>query len=340
MSGTNKVTGPADIMQIFGGVQATGVLTAGIKLGLFGAIDRGASDVDAVARATECPARTTRILLDATVAIGLVEKKGTTYSLTAAARDHLVPGKPQYLGDVANIFSNPMLWHEFGRLDAVARHDGTLLESHAETEKNPFWETFAQSSAALAMPTGQQLAELLGEHLAKKPKARVLDVAAGSGIHGYSLAKAVPTVELTQIDWPNVLEKSKVWQDRMGVEAARVSRIPGSFFEVDWKGPYDVVTLCNVYHHFDDPTCLTITKKAAAALAPGGKLVVEEFLYDAEIANPMGAMFAVIMMAWSRKGQTYSAGDITRWAKESGLGASHVEPNRAGPSSLMIIDKA
>ena len=339
MSGTTKVTGPGDILQIFGGIQATGVLTAALKLGLFAAIDRGAGDADAVARSIECPARTTRILLDATVAIGLVEKKGATYALTSAASNHLVPGKPQYVGDVANIFSSSMIWTELAHLDAVVRNGGTLLAEHAETEKNPFWEMFAQSSAAMAMPTAQAIVGLLGEHLAKKPKARVLDVAAGSGIHGYTLAKAVPTVELTQIDWPNVLEKSKAWQDRLGVDAARVTRIAGSFFDVDWKGPYDVVLLCNVYHHFDDATCVTITKKAAQALAPGGKLVVEEFLYDPEIANPMGAMFGVLMMAWTRKGQTYAASDIARWAKEAGLGAAHVEPSRTGPSSLVIVDK-
>ena len=123
------------------------------------------------------------------------------------------------------------------------------------------------------------------------------------------------------------------------MEEARVTRIAGSFFDVDWKGPYDVVLLCNVYHHFDDATCVAITKKAAQALAPGGKLVVEEFLYDPEIGNPMGAMFGVIMMAWTHKGQTYAATDIARWGQQCGLGAAHVEPSRTGPSSLVIMDK-
>ena len=53
----------------------------------------------------------------------------------------------------------------------MVRNGGTLLAEHAETEKNPFWEMFAQSSAAMAMPTAQAIVGLLGEHLAKKPKA-------------------------------------------------------------------------------------------------------------------------------------------------------------------------
>lgn len=187
MSGTTKVTGPGDIMQIFGGIQATGVLTAALKLGVFAAMERGATDADAIAKAIECPERTTRVLLDATVAIGLVEKKGTTYALTPVASNHLVPGKPQYLGDAANIFSSPMIWGELAHLDAVVRNGGTLLTEHAETAKNPFWEMFAQSSAAMATPTAHAIVGLVGEHLKKKPNARVLDVAAGSGIHGYTI---------------------------------------------------------------------------------------------------------------------------------------------------------
>jgi hypothetical protein len=41
-----------------------------------------------------------------------------------------------------------------------------------------------------------------------------------------------------------------------------------------------------------------------------------------------------------RKGQTYAATDIARWAKEAGLStAIHVEASKTGPSSHVIVDK-
>jgi hypothetical protein len=94
-------------------------LNAAVKLGVFGAIDRGAHDAAAIARALECPPRSTRILLDAL----------------------------------------------------------TLRADHAETPGNPFWESFARSSAAMAFPAAMALDRILADHLASKPKAKVLDVA-------------------------------------------------------------------------------------------------------------------------------------------------------------------
>jgi 2-polyprenyl-3-methyl-5-hydroxy-6-metoxy-1,4-benzoquinol methylase len=330
---------PGTIFQLFGALQASAVLNAAVKLGVFGAIDRSAHEATAIARALECPPRSTRILLDALVAIGLVTKSGETYDATPLARDHLVPGKPMYVGDVANIFTSPMVWTEMARFDEVVRNDGTLRADHAETPGNPFWESFARSSAAMALPAAMALDGILGDHLASKPKAKVLDVAAGSGIFGATLAKR-PNVETTLLDWPNVLAESEVWLQRLGVDRSHVKTIAGDFFQVNWEGPHDVILLCNVLHHFDDATCAGILKKASNALAPGGKVAVLEFLYDAEIRNPMGAMFATLMLAWTRHGQTYSAGDIDRWSKAAGFASTRVVPLQGMPASYVIADKA
>jgi hypothetical protein len=103
-----------------------------------------------------------------------------------------------------------MLREGMGQLTAAVRADGTLMDSHAETPSNAFWETFARSSAALAGPAAAALAAQLAPIAAEQGRPRVLDVAAGSGLYGYALLR-LPGADVTFLDWPNVLEETLGW---------------------------------------------------------------------------------------------------------------------------------
>jgi len=84
---------------------------------------------------------------------------------------------------------------------------------------------------------------------------------------------------------------------RVGV-ADRHALLPGSAFEVDWDGPYDLVLLTNFLHHFDAPTCDRIAAKASGALAPGGRAVTLEFVPNPDrVGPPPAAGFALTMLA-------------------------------------------
>ena len=72
---------------------------------------------------------------------------------------------------------------------------------------------------------------------------------------------------------------------RAGV-ADRYALIPGSAFDVDWGGPYDVVLLTNFLHHFDVPACERLAAKAYAALAPGGRALTLDFIPEPDRITP------------------------------------------------------
>jgi C-methyltransferase len=245
-----------------------------------------------------------------------------------------------YMGDVAGIFGADMMWNANGKLAEAVKHDGTVLEEHAETPKNTFWEAFAQSSASFAFPAAAALTGLVAKTFAAKPKARVLDIACGSGIYGYSLAKAHPEIDLTLLDWPNVLDHTRTWGKKLGVDTSRVKYMAGSLFDLDYGGPYDVILLSHVYHHFDHPTCASLTKKVAGALASGGTLATQDFVVSHDLSNPGATMFAVTMLMWTKHGQTFTADEYRAWMTEAGLGGFEVHPSQGMPASWMLAKKA
>jgi hypothetical protein len=93
---------------------------------------------------------------------------------------------------------------------------------------------------------------------------------------------------------------------RAGV-AARHTLLPGSAFETDWGGPYDIVLLTNFLHHFDVPTCQQLAAKAHAALAAGGRALTLEFIPEPDrVTPPPSATFALTMLATTARGDAYT----------------------------------
>ena len=66
--------------------------------------------------------------------------------------------------------------------------------------------------------------------------------------------------------------------------ADRYETLPGSAFDVNYGGPYDIVLLTNFLHHFDTATCVALLKKVHAALKPGGKAAIFDLRKDAPSA--------------------------------------------------------
>lgn len=335
---SSQAQSPEHIMELIQGAQATAIIKAGIDLGVFTQVAAGKVTAAAIAGACKTPERSTRLLCTALAAIGVLAKRGDTYANTPAAEQFLVRGKPTYLGDVSNLFAGEMIQRALGSLTEAVRNDGTVLPEHAETPCHGFWETFAQSSAAIAVPAAMALDAHLAGFFAERKTVRVLDVAAGSGLYGYTLCKR-PNVELTLLDWPNVLVETRAWGARTGVDMTRVKTIEGSLFDVPFGGPYDVVLMSHVYHHFDEPTCAELTEKAAGALAPRGRLVIHDFFYDETLANPRGALFSMVMLGWTKKGQVYSQEQYEAWCKQAGLEVRGAAPSGGLPSTFLFADR-
>ena len=138
-------------------------------------------------------------------------------------------------------------------------------------------------------------AELLAQLVdpTKDQKLRVLDIAAGHGLYGIAFAKQNPQIEVTAVDWPNVLELAKQNAESAGV-AERFQTNPGSAFDVDYGTDYDLVLLTNFLHHFDAETCQMLLRKVHASLKDGGRAATLEFVPNEDrVTPPQAAMFSM-----------------------------------------------
>ncbi|MUL41463.1 methyltransferase domain-containing protein [Streptomonospora sp. PA3] len=298
----------------------TSLLRTGIELGVFPHLIRGDSAASVAAKTGTEP-RGMRILLNALAALRLVEKRGDEYFLAPGGAELLDPESPQYVGDMVHVFASDWEWDALKRLPEAVRKGGTVMDEHAETPEYGYWQHFASYAPVVARPTASTLAEALTDWAKGRDTLDVLDVACGHGVYGCTVAQRYPQARIWALDWDSVLPYTQEEAVRAGV-ADRMSQIAGDMFEVPLGGPYDLVLITNVLHHFSADRATRLLERARSVLKPDGRLglvgftVSEDASPEAEAASHL---FSVLMLAWTYEGEVHSQETYDRMLTAAGF---------------------
>jgi hypothetical protein len=314
----------------------TAAIKAAIALGLFTALAAGADTADALAARTGDDRRGIAILCDYLTVQGFIEKTGDRYAPTPSSRTFLDAASPAYIGRALDFLAAPQMLSAFLDDPAgyVRRGGSEGLASVAPD--HPLWVTFAEAMTGFARPVAAAVAARVAGW--PRPPRRLLDIAAGHGLYGITLAQALPEAEVTGLDWPGVLAVARRNAAAAGV-GERYRTIAGSAFDVDWGSGYDLVMLPNFLHHFDRDTCIGLLARAKRAHGAEGRTLVVEFVPNEDrVSPPMAASFAFVMLGNTPKGQTYTAGEFDEMARAAGFGGVTVAALDPTPQSLVLFE--
>jgi 2-polyprenyl-3-methyl-5-hydroxy-6-metoxy-1,4-benzoquinol methylase len=324
---------PERFFNLMNAHQQTEALKAAVDLDVFTAIAEGNATAAAIANRCKAAERGVRTLCDFLTIHGLLTKDGTQYGLAPDTAVFLNRKSPAYIGGAMEFLLNPHSREAFSRLTDAVRRGGTAMGDGSTVAENPDWVTFARAM----MPLMRMPAQMTAAELRRGGEAhKVLDIAAGHGMYGISVAKENADAQVYAADWKNVLEVAKANAQPMGV-GDRYHLIPGSAFETDFGNDYDVVLVPNFLHHFDVATCTTLLKKVRAALKPGGRAAILEFIpNDDRVTPPTAAAFSMIMLANTPSGDAYTFAEIASMAKNAGFQRVDLSPKEIGFSRLAI----
>jgi SAM-dependent methyltransferase len=300
------------LLDLFEMGDAAASLVAAHRTGLLGALLARDDRPEGFATALGLDARATRLVLNILWAYGVVELDGERFHASAELarlyRDH-----PGAVGIDLDLFDYVA---DFLRSGApLLRVDGSESErddnfAQVAPRLGPRHEAAAHELALL-------LAAELGSDLAVQ---RVLDVGAGSGVWGLALLEVLPAARLTAVELPQVAELLRRCVANRG-DSERVEVIAGGYFDVALPGSaFDVVILGNVLHLEPLRRARRLVEIAAAALRPGGALVIIDSLahhpYEVERHH---ALYALSLALRTGDGRTYSAAELTEWARDEDL---------------------
>jgi phospholipid N-methyltransferase len=318
--------------------QHSAALKAAVELDVFTAIDNGARSAAAIAESTGAAERGVRILCDSLTVIGFLTKSNDEYALTPSSAAFMSRNSRQFIGSAVEFIMAPAQRRGFDELAEAVRKGGSSVSGDASLDpESPMWVTFARAMMPLMFPASQMIAERIGADTEQDLK--VLDIAAGHGIFGISVAQKFPNAQIYALDWANVLTVATENAEKFGV-GDRHHLIKGSAFDTDFGEGYDVVLLTNFLHHFDVETCTELLKKIHKALKPDGRVFTLEFVPNEDrVSPPPEALFSIVMLAATPAGDAYTFPELKAMFEDAGFSRSEIESLDPVPQHLIVSYK-
>jgi ubiquinone/menaquinone biosynthesis C-methylase UbiE len=301
------------IREIAYAFQRSRVILTAFELGIFGAIgDRRVSSQN-IAQKLGIDFRATDRLMNALAAIGLLAKEEGTFRNSALASKFLVPSSPDYM---SGLMHTVHLWETWSTLtDAVKA--GTSVSGRGRRRVDPVaWTT---AFIAAMNDRARKQAPSVAAQMDLREGMRVLDVGGGSGAFSAAFVRAKKGVKATIFDLPMVLPLTKEYVRAEGL-GEFIEFVAGDYTRDKLPAGYDLVFLSAIIHSNSADLNRNLVFKCARSLIPGGNLVIQDFIMDADRTTPLhGALFALNMLVGTSAGDTYTADEIRDWMSGAGL---------------------
>jgi precorrin-6B methylase 2 len=330
---STRVT-PERIMQYAWGYIPPLVLETAIRHRVFDVLDSGAKTVEEVEGETAASPRGLAAIMNALVGMQLLTRDDDgRYALTPESATFLVSTKPAFHGGII-LHTSGQLIPKWLRLNEIVATGRPIAAVNQEQTGGEFFHNFVEGLFPMSYPAASALAA----ELRLEKDARVLDLAAGSGVWSIALAQSASGVSVTVVDWPEVVPVTRKVVTRFGL-LGHYRFVEGDLHEADFGSGHHVATLGHILHSEGEAKSRELIRKTFDALAPGGTIAIAEFLVNDDRRGPaMGLFFAVNMLVNTEHGDTFSFEQIRSWLEEAGFRDARLL-DVPGPSPLILATR-
>ena len=322
-------TNPGDLFEISGYYWKTCTLHTGVKLDIFTVLDAGHRTADEVAAAIDGDPRAAAMLLNALVAMGLLDKKGDQFSNSPAAGTFLSKNSKHYIGYM--IMHHHHLVQSWAQLDTAVK-TGRPVTKDSTTADEERRESFLMGMFNIAMG----IAPTVANDIDLGGKSKLLDLGGGPGTYAIHFCLANPQLTAAIFDLPTTRPFAENTVARFNL-SDRITFEPGSYLTDDIPGRYDAAWLSHILHQESPADCQEIINKTVSVLEPGGLIMIHEFILDNSMDGPLfPALFALNMLQGTEAGQSYSQAQLEEMLKKAGAGNIERLPFK-GPTESGIM---
>jgi (2Fe-2S) ferredoxin/predicted O-methyltransferase YrrM len=319
---------PDDFQQAVRDFQPSRVLLTAIELDVFTAVGPGSNAGDIATKLGTDP-RATGMLLDALVALEVLRKQDGIYSNTPLAERYLASGARDDAR--AALMHSVHLWPRWSTLTDCVR-EGTSMTYREMAERGDEWTTaFIAAMHRNAQARAPLVVRAAGIHGAR----RMLDVGGGSGAYAIAFARANPDLHVEIFDLPTVLPIAQGHIDE-AVLSDRITTRPGDLRSDDLGRDFDLILLSAICHMLGPAANENLLGRCFAALSPGGRVLIQDFILGPDRASPRSAaLFALNMLVGTPEGSTYTSAEYQSWLSHVGFAdVQHI--GLPGPTGLML----
>jgi len=318
---------PEDLLLTIRGFQESRAILTAIELNIFAVVGDGASATQVAAKLSTHP-RATEMLLNALVSMGMLTKSAAVF--------HTTPVTAQFFaGESADDARAAMmhivnLWHRWSTLTDCVRSGTSVARQESAARSSNWTDSFIAAMHRNAQARAPQVIRTVGVQGLHK----MLDVGGGSAAYSIAFAQANLSLHVELLDLPDVLPIAQRHIDQAGL-AQRIKPRPGDLRTDPLGQGFDLILISAICHMLGPDENRDLLKRAHAALAPNGRIVVSDFILEADKTSPkQAALFALNMLVGTRDGSTYSEDEYAAWLREAAF-QNITRVRLPGPAHLM-----
>ena len=288
------------------------ILLTAYELDVFSFIGKKSYPSEAISEALNLNKNATERLLNALVALELLEKSDGHFSNSDVSFRFLSKDSPAYMGGMMH--SNH-LWNTWSHLTEVVK-TGSVAHREDINDRGSEWlEAFIHAMHDRGMKQAPAQVGKIDLHHVES----VLDIGGGSGCFTMEFIKRKPGLRAALFDLPNVLPISKSIIEKEGF-SGKIEYLYGDYTVDELPGGFDLVFLSAIIHSNSFETNQELVKKCFHSLNPGGRIVIQDWIMnDAKTEPAQGALFSINMLVGVEGGDCYSENEVSTWMKNAGF---------------------
>ena len=313
------------LWDIVGGLMAGPAALVAHDLKLFPLLAEQPRTLSEVCEALHLAARPAEALLSVCVVLGLTHVQDGRYSLTPTAEDYLLESSPTYFGGFWDFVIANHAMYSFASVKKAVLTNASQVYSgdemfKAHEEQATLARTFTRAMHGMSMGPAlawPEVVDLSGHQV-------MLDVGGGSGAHCIGATLRWPSLHAIVFDLAPVCEVAQ----ELSTRYASRSRIQTQVGDM-WTDPFPVADLhfySWIYHDWPRERGQMLTRKSFESLAPGGRIIIHELLYNDQKTGPLAAAADSIAMLVFTEGQQYSGRELSAMLMEGGFVDIEVKP--------------
>jgi (2Fe-2S) ferredoxin/predicted O-methyltransferase YrrM len=319
---------PDELLQIVRGFQESRAVLSAIELDIFSALGDGATAASVAARLKTDP-RATEMLLNALTAMGLLIKENGRFRNTRTTGRYLSADSADNARD--SMMHTVHLWPRWATLTDCVRA-GTEVIGRRSDDRDADW---THAFIAAMDRNAAERAPLVVRAVSLEGVRQMLDVGGGSGAYAIAFAHAARDLQVEILDQPEVLALTRKYIEKADL-AGRIKTRPGDLRTDSLGAGFDLVFVSAICHMLSPEENRNLIQRCYQALAPQGRLVVQDFILESDKTSPkFAALFALNMLVGTQAGSSYSADEYMAWLRDAEFrDVKHIR--LAGPSGLIL----
>lgn len=266
-------------------------------------------------------------MMGALVSIHVFRREGADRYANNRTSRALIHGRNASIPGFARFFGYPPMLHAWADFPRTLREGGNAFQRvHGQT----CWEWLAghdEARAAFVDGMSSMTEQAAPSIAAAYPFAevkRLCDVGGGTGMVLAAVLAKHGHLKGVLYDAPTMIAEAPPRLEVNGV-LDRVERVPGSFFDAVPKG-CDAYLLKTVLHNWPDEGALRILRNCRAAMEPGHKLIVVDFLDQPDAESTLVPYMDIVGMNIFADGRERSKEEFGRLFEAAGFRMGRVFP--------------